>query len=136
MLTTINPILAAELVTALGRLRPGEQLLLTNTHFSTGERVVNTGTDLVQVVDAILTLVPLAAPHQAPLQGWLADPADEDAYDLAFTVQGMAADATHKPLRMMLLTDNDAPTACQAATVHLHLPVAGTGWAFLLRARG
>lgn len=98
MLTIFNPVLTAQLVTTLGRLQPGEQLLLTNTHsFPAGERVEISSTNPVQVLAAIFTVMPLAAPDQAPLQGWLADPADEAAYDLAFTVQGMAADAAQTP---------------------------------------
>jgi hypothetical protein len=89
--------------------------------------------DVVAVLDAVLAVLPLAGEGQLPLQGWLADPADGAAYDVAFTVQGMAADAERRPLRMCLHTDDVRPALVASAAATLHIPAAGSGWVFLLR---
>lgn len=133
MLKNIHPLLSNGLLTTLERLRPGQTILLSNEALPDGALRCDGDTSVQQVLDAMLSVLPLATPDRLPLQGWLADPADEAAYEVAFTVQGMSADAENRPLRMVLIDDEAADAERARASASVHIPGGGSAWAFFLR---
>lgn len=136
MLKNIHPLLNNGLLATLEQLRPGQTILLSNEPLPNDalrSDAHDGGSSIQKVLDAMLSVLPLAAPDDLPLQGWLADPADEAAYDVAFTVQGMSADAENRPLRMVLIDDESAQAERTRASAAVHIPAGGSAWAFFLR---
>lgn len=129
MLKNDSSVLDLRLIHALVDLKPDAPLVFVSSDTTwNGAPHLSFPGALDDVAGAILNLVRLTP--SAVLWGWLADPTEDDVYDLAFAIQGIAADAARAPLRMRLLDHDTFEHGVPESALVIEVPHAPAGWAF------
>lgn len=129
MLKAGSPVLDTRLIHALVDLEPGAPVIFVASNARLrASTTLATDARLEDVASALLDIVSVSA--TAPLWGWLADPTDDEVYDLAFAIQGLAADATRQHLRMRLLDRDAFDAGLPADALVIEVPNLHSGWAF------
>ncbi|WP_348789588.1 hypothetical protein [Leifsonia sp. NPDC080035] len=129
MIKTGSPVLDTRLIHALVGLEPGAPVVFvaSNTRLR-ASTMIATGAGLEDLASVLLDVVSVSP--TAPLWGWLADPTDDEVYDLAFAIQGLAADATRRHLRMRLLDHATFEAELPRNALVIEVPNLHSGWAF------
>lgn len=129
MIKTGSPALDTRLIHALVDLERGAPVVFvaSNTQLEHGT-ALRCEHELGDIASALFDIVGVSS--TAPLWGWLADPTDDEVYDLAFAIQGLAADATRRHLRMRLLDHAAFEAELPAGALVIEVPNLHSGWAF------
>lgn len=118
MLRNISSTVPDRLLSRLTTLASGQWIAITSHPVPNRADSLTVDAPIDETISAILTALPVSDATDTPLVGWLGDPADDDALDAFFTVQGLARDLERRPLEMGRLQDlPDDPWQNVAAVV-------------------